>query len=71
MKPILTRTNADNATRFALVGGTAILPDRLLENSYIEFTRGVLTRIGQVPKQFPKGLEVIGLNYWWKALLEI
>ena len=62
MKPILTRTNADNATRFALVGGTAILPDRLLENSYIEFTRGVLTRIGQVPKQFPKGLEVIDVT---------
>lgn len=62
MKPILTRTTADNATRFALVGGTAILPDRLLENSYIEFTRGVLTRIGQVPKQFPKGLEVIDVT---------
>lgn len=62
MKPLLTRTNTEDTTRFALVGATAILPDRLLENSYIEFTRGLLTRIGKAPKQLPKGLEVIDVT---------
>jgi N-acetylglucosamine-6-phosphate deacetylase len=62
MKPLLTRTNTEDTTRFALVGGTAILPDRLLENSYIEFTRGLLTRVGKAPKQLPKGLEVIDVT---------
>ncbi|MEY2612804.1 MAG: N-acetylglucosamine-6-phosphate deacetylase [Planctomycetota bacterium] len=62
MKPLLTRTNTEDTTRFALVGATAILPDRLLENSYIEFTRGLLTRVGKAPKQLPKGLEVIDVT---------
>ncbi|MFM2216793.1 MAG: N-acetylglucosamine-6-phosphate deacetylase [Planctomycetota bacterium] len=62
MKPLLTRTTTENTTRFALVGATAILPDRLLENSYIEFTRGLLTRVGKAPKQLPKGLEVIDVT---------
>jgi N-acetylglucosamine-6-phosphate deacetylase len=62
MKPLLTRTNTEDTTRFALVGATAILPDRLLENSYIEFTRGLLTRVGKPPKQLPKGLEVIDVT---------
>lgn len=62
MKPLLTRTNTEDTTRFALVGATAILPDRLLENSYIEFSRGLLTRVGKAPKQLPKGLEVIDVT---------
>jgi N-acetylglucosamine-6-phosphate deacetylase len=62
MKPLLTRTTTEDTTRFALVGATAILPDRLLENSYIEFTRGLLTRVGKAPKQLPKGLEVIDVT---------
>jgi len=62
MKPLLTRTNTEDTTRFALVGATAILPDRLLENCYIEFTRGLLTRVGKAPKQLPKGLEVIDVT---------
>jgi len=62
MKPLLTRTTTEDTTRFALFGATAILPDRLLENSYIEFTRGLLTRVGKAPKQLPKGLEVIDVT---------
>ena len=62
MKPLLTRTTTEDTTRFALVGATAILPDRLLENSYIEFSRGLLTRVGKAPKQLPKGLEVIDVT---------
>ncbi len=62
MKPLLTRTTTEDTTRFALFGATAILPDRLLENSYIEFSRGLLTRVGKAPKQLPKGLEVIDVT---------
>ncbi|MFN9625174.1 MAG: amidohydrolase family protein, partial [Planctomycetota bacterium] len=45
--------------RFALVGGIAILPDRVLEDAYVEWAAGRLTRIGAIPKRISKDVRVI------------
>jgi len=48
-----------DSQRYALVGGTAILPDRLIEDSYIEWNRGVLCRVGSAPKRLAKDVQII------------
>lgn len=45
--------------RYALVGGTAILPDRLVPDAYVEWSEGILTRVGPIPKRIPRDTQVI------------
>ncbi len=63
MKAVLTPTHRNLSNNidstYALVGGTAILPDRLLENCYVEFSQGTITKVTAVPKRIPRGVEVI------------
>jgi N-acetylglucosamine-6-phosphate deacetylase len=53
MSKLICHQKADT-NRYALVGGTAILPDRLIENAYVEWIQGRLTRVSQIPKRIAK-----------------
>lgn len=53
------RSIASYAQRVAWVGGTAILPDRLLVDSFVECNAGRISRVGPIPKRLPRDLEII------------
>ncbi|MEI8211422.1 MAG: amidohydrolase family protein [Planctomycetota bacterium] len=53
------RSVASAGERVAMVGGTAILPDRLLENSYVESRAGRIVRVAAIPKRIPRDVEII------------
>ena len=47
----------NDSKRYAILGATAILPDRCIENAYVEWSEGILTRIVPMPKRIPKSIE--------------
>ncbi|MCE2798708.1 MAG: amidohydrolase family protein [Planctomycetaceae bacterium] len=49
----------EDPQRLALVGGAAILPDRVVQDAYVEWAAGRLTRIGAIPKRISKDVQVI------------
>lgn len=53
---------SDDPQRYALVGLTAILPDRLLENAYVEWCQGRLSRVGKIPKRISQEVQVLEAN---------
>jgi len=61
MSQVFPHQPADSQ-RYAIVGGTAILPDRLIEDSYIEWSQGVLRRVGPAPKRISKDVQLIDAN---------
>ena len=58
MKKLIPHQFGDTQ-RYALVSGTAILPDRLIQDSYVEWSGGMLTRVGAIPKRIAKNVQVI------------
>lgn len=46
-------------SKIAIVGATAILPDALLENAYVEIVSGRITKVTAMPKRIPRGAETI------------
>lgn len=48
--------------RWALVGGTAVLPDRLLDDCCIEIESGRIVRVGATPKRMAKETRIIDLD---------
>ena len=58
MSKLFPQDVSDNQ-RYALVGGTAIGPDRLIADAYVEWTAGRLTRVGPLPKRISKEVQVI------------
>ncbi|MFN6129795.1 MAG: N-acetylglucosamine-6-phosphate deacetylase [Planctomycetota bacterium] len=45
--------------RWALAGARAILPDRVLEDAWVEVSGGRIQRVGKPPQRIPKSLTVI------------
>jgi N-acetylglucosamine-6-phosphate deacetylase len=51
--------------RWAIAGARAILPDRILDDAFIEVNSGRIQRVGSIPKRIPKALYIIdGTGRW-------
>jgi N-acetylglucosamine-6-phosphate deacetylase len=45
--------------RWAIAGAEIILPDRMMENGWLEVHSGRIARVGQIPKRISRSLEVV------------
>lgn len=73
MRPIVSLVSPEDSLVRAFVGGTAVLPDRLLENSYVEFSQGKIRKISAIPKRIRSDIEVIDAtgNYVTPGMIDI
>jgi N-acetylglucosamine-6-phosphate deacetylase len=58
-RPIVSLVSPEDSLVRAFVGGTSVLPDRLLENSYVEFSQGRIQKVSAIPKRIRRDIEVI------------
>lgn len=53
--------------RWAIAGTRAILPDRIVEDAWLEVNAWRIARVGSIPKRIPKTLDVIDGTGKWLA----
>lgn len=63
----------DLPERWALTNATLILPDRMIENGWIEIASGRIQRVGKIPRRVAKSLHVIDVqgNYVAPGFIDI